>query len=76
MEHDARAKRASFIDSMVKTREVFSFAHPQEQIMAMEKYCLSLYGNTLWRLDSPVIGIICSSWNTSIELAWNVPRVC
>ena len=76
LDHDAREKRASFIDSTVKTREMFGFAHPQEQILAMEKYCISLYGSTLWRLDSKVVESICATWNTAIKLAWNVPRAC
>ena len=47
LDHDAREKRVAFIDSTVKAREMFGFAHPQEQILAMEKYCPSLYGSTL-----------------------------
>ena len=43
MEQDSKEKRAAFIDKSVKIREMFSFAHPSEQILAMEKYCLLLW---------------------------------
>ena len=39
MTQDSRQKLAAFIDSTVKIRKCFSFAHPDEQIKAMEKSC-------------------------------------
>ena len=42
MLQDCREKRAQYIDSSVKVREAFSFAHPYEQILATEKYCTSI----------------------------------
>ena len=38
MKRDAHEKRAQFIDSSVKIRESFNFAHPIEQLNAIEKY--------------------------------------
>ena len=35
---DCREKRAQFIDKSAKIRETFKFAHPSEQIIAVEKY--------------------------------------
>ena len=72
---DSREKLALFIDSTVKTREAFSFAHPNEQIKAMEKYCLSFYGCSLWRLEDS-LDRICASWRTTQKLAWNVHCGC
>ena len=46
---DCREKRAQFIDSAVKIRESFDFAHPAEQIMTVDKYCLAAYGSNLWK---------------------------
>ena len=51
MDQDAKEKFTQLVDSTVRTRETFRFAHPSEQIQAMEKYCLSLYGSNLWRLE-------------------------
>ena len=47
MRQDCREKRAHFIDTSVKVREAFYFAHPHEQISATEKYCTALYGSNL-----------------------------
>ena len=32
-------------------REMFSFAHPVEQILAVEKYCTAVYSINLWDLS-------------------------
>ena len=50
MAQDCREKRAQYIDSSVKNREMFSFAHPAEQILAVEKYCTAVYSSNLWDL--------------------------
>ena len=51
---DCREKRAQFIDSSVKIREGFRFAHPANQITAVEKYCTAAYGSNLWDLFTNV----------------------
>ena len=76
LEQDCREKRAAFIDSAVKCREMFGFAHPEEIITAVEKHSTALYGSNLWRLDSPVAESVYSSWRTNIKLAWGLPRGC
>ena len=52
MLQDCREKRAQMIDGPVKIRESFGFAHPEEQILAMAKYCSAGYGSNLWDLGS------------------------
>ena len=76
MEQDCREKRAAFIDSAVKCREMFGFAHPSEIITAVEKHCTTLHGSNLWRLDSQVAESVYASWRTNIKLAWGLPRSC
>ena len=76
MRRDAREKRARFIDSSVKIRETFSFAHPLEQVAATEKYCTSIYGSNLYDFNDNEFGMICSAWRTSVKLAWGVHRGC
>ena len=76
MDQDCREKRAQFIDSAVKIREMFHFAHPSEVISAIDKYCCNWYGSSLWCLRSSAVESICSSWKTAVKLAWNVDRAC
>ena len=76
MRQDCRKKHAQFIDSSVKVREAFSFAHPLEQILATEKYCTSLYGSNLWDLSSPEAEMVFAAWRTGHKLAWRVHRGC
>ena len=75
MTHDVKEKVTQLMDSTVKTRETFRFAHPSEQIQAMEKYCLSLYGSNLWRLED-CLGKLNGVWSTAKKLAWDVHRGC
>ena len=76
MRGDAREKRAQFINSSVKIRETFHFAHPVEQLLAVEKYCTSIYGSNLYDFDDDEFGMICSAWKTGVKLAWGVHRGC
>ena len=76
MSQDCREKHASFIDSSVKTREVFSFAHPADQITAVEKYCTAAYGSNIWDLGGRECEMLTNAWRTGHKLAWNVPREC
>ena len=76
MAQDAKEKRAQFIDSSVKIREGFGFAHPAEQITAVQKYCTAVYGSSLWDLGSPEGDRMVNAWRTGHKLAWDVPRGC
>ena len=76
MNQDCREKRAEFIDNSVKIREMFSFAHPSEVITAIDKYCCSWYGSSIWCLQSSAVESICAAWRTAVKLAWNVDRAC
>ena len=62
--------------TLLQIRETFSFAHPCEQIAAMDKYCNSLYGSNLWNLNDEGTKKIFAAWKTSIKLAWKVHRGC
>ena len=64
------------IDSSVKIREGFGFAHPMEQIVTVEKYCTAVYGSNLWDLGSPEGRMMVNAWRTGHKLAWDVPRNC
>ena len=76
MTQDCREKRAQLIDSSVKIRESFAFAHPTEQILAVSKYCSAAYGSNLWDLRSREANMFTNAWRTTHKLAWDVPRHC
>jgi hypothetical protein len=72
----AGEKRAQFIESSVKAREGFGFAHPADQITALEKYCTAAYGSNLWDLGGREAVMFTNAWRTGHKLAWDVPRTC
>ena len=74
MEKDAAIKRAKFIDSSVKTREMFHFAAPQEIIKAMKLYNNAFYGSKLWNFRGEKTEQVFSAWNTAVKLAWGCPQ--
>ena len=74
MEHDAKVKRAEFINKAVEIRETFGFASPIEILRALKVYCSNFYGSMLWDLSGEGASKVFNSWNTAIKLAWNCPR--
>ena len=74
MAQDVNEKQAIFIDGSVQIQETFSFAHPIEQIVAIQKYNTAIHGSPLWSLEN--CDKIVSAWRTSQKLAWQVPRAC
>ena len=74
MEHDARIKRAIFIDKSVEVRETFGFASPVEVLTALKIYASSFYGCMLWDLGGEGATQVYNAWTTGIKLTWSVPR--
>jgi hypothetical protein len=74
MDHDAKVKRAEFIDKSVEIRETFGFASPVEVLQALKIYCSSFYGSMLWNLAEDGAKQVFNSWNTAVKLAWSCPR--
>ena len=66
-------KRAQFINSSVKIRELFKFAAPAEVLKAMKVHCSSFYGSSLWDLNKEKARQLYNSWNQSIKLIWGCP---
>ena len=75
-QQDCREKRAQFIDSAVKVRESFDFAHPADQITTVDKYCSAAYGSNLWNFTQTEANMFTNSWKTGHKIAWKVPRAC
>lgn len=76
MQQDCREKLAQFINSSVKVRECFHFAHLHEKIVATKKYCTSLYGSNLWNLASDEVEMVIAAWQTGHKLAWDIHCGC
>ena len=74
MEHDAKVRRAIFIQNSTDIREMFEFAHPAQVLQAVNVYSCHFYGSMLWNLYGPGAGQVFRSWNTCVKLAWGVPR--
>ena len=74
MEHDAKVKRAEFIQKSTEIRETFSFASPVEVLRALKIYCSSFYGAMLWNFCGQNAEQLFNSWNTAIKLSWSCPR--
>ena len=74
MEHDAKVKRAEFIDKSVEVRETFQFASPVEILQALKVYCSSFYGSMLWDLSGEGACQVFNAWRVAIKLAWSCPR--
>ena len=74
MDYDTKTKRAKFINNSVDILDIFSFAHPDQVLKAINLYCGHCYGSMLWDLSSECSGKFFRSWNTSVKLAWKVPR--
>ena len=74
MEHDAKVKRALFIERSTNIREMFEFANPVQVLQAVRVYAAHLYGSMLWNLYGVGASQVFRSWNTCVKLAWGVPR--
>ena len=74
MEHDAKCKRASFINNSTNGREMFSFAYPSQILGAVSIYTCHFYGAMLLDLFGETAGQVFRAWNTCVKLAWDVPR--
>lgn len=74
MDHDIKAKRATFIGDSTECRESFGFASPCDVLKAVKVHVGSHYGSNLWQLDSPVAEQYYAAWRTCVKLAWHVPR--
>ena len=74
MDHDINVKKAEFINKRTELRETFAFANPVEVLRAVKVFAGDLYGSNLWQLGSDMAGQVYHAWNTTIKLAWQVPR--
>ena len=74
MEHDAKVRRAVFIENSTNIREMFGFAHPAQVLQAVNVYSAHFYGSMLWNLYGTGASQVFRSWNTCVKLAWGIPR--
>ena len=50
MDYDASCKRAPYIDKTTTLQETFSYARPEEKLLALSVYAGGLYGYAPWDL--------------------------
>ena len=74
MDHDAKIKRAEFIDKSVEIRNAFKFASPVEILSALKTYCSSFYGSMLWDMSGEGAAKVFNAWTTAVKLCWDCPR--
>ena len=74
MEYDTDVKRASFIESTLEIRGMFSFAQPEQIVRAVHTYAGHFYGSMLWNLYGNGANKVFRAYNTCIKLIWDVPR--
>ena len=67
-------KRSEYIETASQIQDTFSFARPEEILKAVQVYAGPYYGAMLWDLFSEKVGQVYRSWNTSVKLAWGLPR--
>ena len=71
---DTRMKRASFIQNSTDMRDLFRFALPGQVLNAVQTYNSHFYGSMIWDLFGAMANQVYRSWNTTVKLAWNLPR--
>ena len=76
MDMDCTRARAQFIDKAVDVQQQFSFAQARQKVQMVQVLCCDGYGSMLWDLQSNKAEEYFRSWNTTVKLAWGVPRSC
>ena len=71
MDQDARAK---IIDKPCELRQTFDLTHPEKVIKANQVYASDAYGSMLYNFSNNAIKCLFKSWNTFVNLPWNVSR--
>ena len=74
MDYNAKCKRSAFIDKSTDIREMFSFAHPDQVLSAVNVHAGHFYGSMLWDLTGEAAKQVFRTWNTCVKLTWDIPR--
>ena len=74
MVHDAKIRRAQYIDKTTDVRQMFHFAAPEQLLSAVIKYCGDHYGTMLYNLYDEASGKYFRCYGTLAKLCWNVTR--
>ena len=74
LDSDCNKARAKFIQKNVDTREMLSFAHPDQVLAAVRVFCCDAYGSMLMSMSSTSAVQFVKSWNTCVKLVHDIPR--
>ena len=73
MSSDLRCKRAILFDKVHQLMQQFGHVDPNLMVKLVSVYGTSLYGSSLWQLNSEDYLKLCRSWNTIIRIIWGLP---
>ena len=73
LQHDAKVKRANYIERNVELEQEFHLAHPEVKCRINRIYNSSFPGTTLYDLTSESVRQLINSWSVSVRQMWNLP---
>ena len=53
---------------------MLKFADPMQILTAVQTFCCAWYGSCLWNLYGEGAGKVFRSWNTTVKIAYDLPR--
>ena len=71
--HDAKVKRAKYIERNVELELEFQLAHPEVKCKINSIYNSSFPGSTLYDITSESVRQLVNSWSVSVRQMWNLP---
>ena len=74
MSSDLRSKRGIFFNKVHELIQQFGQLDPKLIVKLLSVYGTSLYGSSLWKLNSEDFNKLCRSWNTAMKIIWNLPH--
>ena len=75
-EIDCSITRAQYIGQCNEIMNMFKFADPMQILTAVQTFCCAWYGSCLWNLYGEGAGKVFRSWNTTVKIAYDLPRQC
>ena len=66
--------RGAYIGTSNEILNMFSFASPEQKLVAIQTYACSWYGSNLWDLYGDTAAKSFRAWKTTIKMANSVPR--
>ena len=62
-----------FFDNVHQIQQKFGPYDPKLTLKLVSVYSTSMYGSSLWQLNSEEHQKLCRSWNTAVKIIWDLP---